>query len=134
VNDQPPTGTLYDGHDHRVEQIIGRLLQLGVLLAAAIVVIGGILLLTQYGGHRADFRVFRPEGAALRSIAGIVRAALTGDSRALVQLGLVFLIATPIARVALTLGAFVLQRDRLYVVITTIVLGLLLYGLLWGHA
>ena len=47
----------------------------------------------------------------------------------IVQLGLVLLIATPVARVALTLGAFLLQRDRLYVVLTTIVLVLLLFGL-----
>jgi uncharacterized membrane protein len=134
VNEQPPPAALDDGHDHRVEQIIGRLLQLGVLLAAAIVLIGGMALLAQYGGHLADFRIFRPEDNALRSIAGIIRTALTGDSRAIVQLGLVFLIVTPIARVALTLGAFVLQRDRLYIVITTIVLALLLYGLLWGRA
>jgi len=47
----------------------------------------------------------------------------------MVQLGLVLLIATPVARVALTLGAFILQRDRLYVVLTTVVLALLLFGL-----
>jgi uncharacterized membrane protein len=47
---------------------------------------------------------------------------------------LVLLIATPAARVALTLGAFIIQRDRLYIVTTSIVLALLLYGLVWGRA
>jgi uncharacterized membrane protein len=47
----------------------------------------------------------------------------------MVQLGLVLLIATPVARVALTLGAFLVQRDRLYMVLTAIVLVLLLVGL-----
>ena len=47
---------------------------------------------------------------------------------------LVLLIATPVARVALTLVAFAAQRDRLYVLLTTVVLLLLLYGLLWGRA
>ena len=51
------------------------------------------------------------------------------DPRGIVQLGLVLLIATPVARVALTLGAFLLQRDRLYVLLTTVVLVLLLFGL-----
>jgi uncharacterized membrane protein len=41
----------------------------------------------------------------------------------------VLLIATPLARVALTLGAFLLQRDRLYVLLTAVVLVLLLFGL-----
>jgi uncharacterized membrane protein len=120
--------------DERVEQVIGRLLQIGVLLAALVVVIGGVLLLVQYGSLPAGFRKFNGEDPALKSIAGIVGAALRGDSRGIVQLGLVLLIATPVARVALTLGAFIIQRDRLYILTTSIVLALLLYGLLWGRA
>ena len=123
-----------DGHDHRIEQIIGRLLQLGVLLAAAVVLIGGIALLVQLGHSIAAFQVFHGESATLTSIKGIVGAAFHGESRGVVQLGLLLLIATPIARVALTLVAFAIQRDRLYVGTTLIVLILLLYGLLWGRA
>jgi uncharacterized membrane protein len=120
--------------DHRVEQVIGRLLQAGVLIAAAVVITGAVPLLARHGAEVADFRVFRGGGAALHSVGGIVRGALALDSRAVVQLGLVLLIATPVARVALTLVAFVLQRDRLYVAITALVLALLLYSLLWGRA
>ena len=120
--------------DHRVEQLIGRLLQAGVLVAAAVVLVGGAALLAQYGHTAADFRVFRSEPSGLQTVGGIVRGALALDSRAVVQLGLVLLIATPVARVALTLVAFVLQRDRLYTAITALVLALLLYGLLWGRA
>jgi uncharacterized membrane protein len=120
--------------DERVERVIGRLLQIGVLLAALVVVIGGVLLLAQYGSLPAGFRTFKGEDPTLKSIGGIVGAALRGDSRGVVQLGLVLLIATPVARVALTLGAFIIQRDRLYILTTTIVLALLLYGLLWGRA
>jgi len=123
-----------DSRDEQVELVIGRLLQWGVLAAAIVVVIGGILLLAQYGHLPATFRQFNSEDSALRSVVGIIRAALTGDSRAIVQLGLVLLIATPAARVALTLGAFIIQRDRLYIVTTSIVLALLLYGLFWGRA
>lgn len=120
--------------DERVERVIGRLLQIGVLLAALVVVIGGVLLLVQYGSLPAGFRTFNGEDPTLKSIGGIVGAALRGDSRGIVQLGLVLLIATPVARVALTLGAFIIQRDRLYILTTAIVLALLLYGLLWGRA
>jgi uncharacterized membrane protein len=123
-----------DSRDEQVELVIGRLLQCGVLAAAIVVVIGGILLLAQYGHLPATFRQFNGEDAALRSVGGVIRAALSGDSRAIVQLGLVLLIATPTARVALTLGAFIIQRDRLYILTTSIVLSLLLYGLIWGRA
>ena len=115
--------------ERRMERIIGRLLQIGVLAAAAVVVAGGLSLLAQHGSAPADYSVFRGEPEALRSLSGIVRGALALDSRAVVQLGLVLLIATPIARVALTLVAFALQRDRMYVGLTAVVLLVLLYSL-----
>lgn len=131
---QTPGAALRDSRDEQVELVIGRLLQWGVLAAAIVVVTGGLLLLAQYGHLPANFQQFKGEDPALRSVGGIIRAALRGDSRAIVQLGLVLLIATPAARVALTLGAFLIQRDRLYVLTTSIVLSLLLYGLIWGRA
>jgi uncharacterized membrane protein len=123
-----------DPRDEHIEQIIGRLLQIGVLLAAAVVLIGGIMLLAHYGSLPANFRQFKGEDPLLKSVGSITHGVMTGNSRAIVQLGLVLLIATPVARVALTLGAFALQRDRLYVAVTTLVLAVLLYGLFWGRA
>ncbi|MEP6989346.1 MAG: DUF1634 domain-containing protein [bacterium] len=120
--------------EHEMEQLIGRLLQVGVLLAAVVVTAGGIALFAHYGSQPADFRVFVPRVAALRSVGGILAGARALDSRSVAQLGLVLLIATPVARVALTLVAFIYQRDRLYVAITTLVLALLVYGLVWGRA
>lgn len=125
---------LRDTRDEQIEIVIGRLLQIGVLVAAFVVIIGGAILLARHGGTIASFGQFRGEESLLRSIGSIVHGVLRGDSSAIVQLGLVLLIATPVARVALTLGAFVLQRDRLYIAITTLVLALLLYGLVWGRA
>jgi uncharacterized membrane protein len=58
-----------------------------------------------------------------------VANALRFQPEAVIQLGLLLLIATPIARVALSLLAFVKQHDRTYIVVTAIVLGLLLYSL-----
>ena len=120
--------------EHAVEQLIGRLLRLGVLVAAAVVVIGGSLLLVQHGSSIADFRIFRGASEPLRDIGAIARGVRHLDSRAIVQLGLVLLIATPVARVALTLIAFLIRRDRLYTVMTLVVLTLLVFGLVWGHA
>jgi uncharacterized membrane protein len=117
-----------------VEQVIGRLLQIGVLLAALVVLVGGALILAQHGGTATSYAVFQGEPEFLRSIGSIVRGAFALNSLALTQLGLLLLIATPIVRVAFTLGAFALQRDRTYVVVTTIVLVLLLYGFLYGKA
>jgi hypothetical protein len=60
------------------------------------------------------------------------RDALAGLGPALIQLGLVLLLATPLLRVVSSLAGFALQRDRVYVAVTLIVLGILLYGLLGG--
>ena len=120
--------------DYDVEQFIGRMLQLGVLLATIVTVIGGALLLVQHGSARPTYSVFRGEPDYLTSIGGIVRGVSAMRSEAIVQLGIVLLIATPVARVAFTLVAFVLQRDRVYIALTTIVLTLLLYGLVIGLA
>ena len=118
--------------DRKVDLVIGRLLQIGVFAAAAVVLLGAVMFLVQHGRNPAEFSVFVPGAPTLRTVGGILRGALALDSAAIVQLGLVMLIMTPIARVALTLIAFVIQRDRLYVLITALVLVLLLYGLIAG--
>lgn len=128
---QPPVAPERESRwtDDAVEQLVGRLLQVGVLVATVVVLVGGAMLLTTHGGTVPSFRDFRGESSTLRSVSAAIRGAFALDPRGVVQLGLVLLIATPVARVALTLGAFVLQRDRLYVMLTTVVLVLLLFGL-----
>jgi uncharacterized membrane protein len=115
--------------DQRVDAIIGTLLRVGVILAAAVVLSGGGLYLAQHGSTVPDYRVFHGEPAYLRGVSGIVKAARALDGRGLIQLGLLLLLATPIARVAFSVVAFTLQRDRTYVVVTLIVLAVLLYSL-----
>jgi len=115
--------------DRDVEQVVGRLLQAGVVLASIVVVLGGTLLLARHGAEATAFSVFRGGSSHLRSVSAAIVGAVHGDPSAIVQLGLVLLIATPVARVALTLAAFVAQRDRLYVAMTALVLALLLLGL-----
>ena len=79
-----------------------------------------------------DYRVFRGEPVDLRTLEGIMRGALGLDGRDVVQLGVVLLLATPIARVALSAFAFARQRDVTYVLVTSVVLLLLLASLLAG--
>jgi uncharacterized membrane protein len=115
--------------DQRVEEIVGNLLRAGVLLAAIAVSAGGLVYLVRYGGTTPDYRVFHGEPADLRSVSGIVTDALEWRSRGVIQLGLLLLVATPVARVAFSIFAFAHQRDLTYVFITSIVLGILLYSL-----
>lgn len=118
--------------DQRVEEIVGNLLRGGVIVAAIVVLAGGFVYLVRYGGITPDYRVFHGEPADLRSVPGIVTDALELRSRGIIQLGLLLLLATPVARVAFSIYAFAHQRDLTYVFITSIVLAILLYSLASG--
>jgi len=116
--------------DQKIEQIVGNLLRAGVLLSAVVVLCGGVLYLIQYGHAPADYRVFRGEPTNLKTVSGILRAAFALDSRGIIQLGLLLLIATPVARVAFSIFGFAKEKDRMYVAFTVIVLLILLYSLI----
>jgi len=115
--------------DVRVQRAVGTLLRVGVLLAALVVLAGAVLYLVRHGGDVPDYRVFRGEPLDLRGYGAIVRDAFSGSGRGIVQLGLLILVATPVARVAFTAVAFAVERDRTYVLIALLVLALLLKSL-----
>jgi uncharacterized membrane protein len=121
-------------NDERVESFLGSLLRAGVLLAALVVLAGGIRFLVKYGTQPSERnQEFHGEPLELRSISGILTSAADGHSRGIIQLGVLLLIATPIARVIFSVLAFAFQRDTQYVVFTLIVLAVLLYSLAGGH-
>ena len=119
--------------DERVEQWMGNLLRIGVLLSAGVIAIGGVVYLGHHAADPAGHHTFRGEPQDLRSISGIVRDAVALHGRGLVQLGLLLLIATPVARVAFSIFAFAVQRDWVYVVVTAVVLTVLLYSLCFAN-
>ena len=108
--------------DEKMEQFLGNLLRAGVVLAATVVLAGGLLYLVRHGGENPDYRVFRGEPADLRTPLGIVNDARELKSRGIMQLGLLLLIATPVARVLLSAIGFARQRDWIYVGLTLVVL------------
>jgi uncharacterized membrane protein len=120
--------------DERVEKIVGNLLRTGVLLAAALVVVGAVLYLARHGADRPDDHIYHAKPTEqLRNPVEIVTAATEGNDSGIIQLGLLLLIATPVARVVFSAVAFGLQRDYAYVGMTLIVLAVLLYSLFFGH-
>ena len=119
--------------DQRMDEIMGGLLRTGVVLAAAIVLVGGGVYLMRHRVPVTDYRVFQGEPGDLRSVSGIFREALAFHGRGLIQLGLLVLIATPVARVAFSFFAFLYERDWTYILVTLFVLGLLVYSLFGGH-
>ncbi len=135
------------GHwtDEKLDLLLGGILRAGVGVSAFVVALGGFYYLYQYWGRPVpayavfDPNVLHPDYQSLdsvpdelRSISGIVTSAFHLHSRGFIQLGIVILIATPIARVVFSAWAFAAQRDYTYVTVTLIVLGVLLFSLLTG--
>ena len=116
--------------DEHIEELMGRLLRAGVVTAATLALVGGLLYLHRHGGEPAAYRLFRGEPVGFRSVHGIIAEAARGSSRGIIAVGLLALIATPIARVIFSLVAFLHQRDWIYVGITAFVLSVLAFSLL----
>jgi uncharacterized membrane protein len=110
--------------DFKLEQIVGNLLRAGVALAAVVVLTGGIWYLADQGSSVEDYHSFHSAHGTMPWTQGLTAPLAT------IQIGLLILIATPIARVVFSIAAFGLERDRLYVGITLVVLAILTYSLI----
>ena len=119
--------------DQQLEQTIGNLLRAGVLLSATVVFGGGVWLLIQSGRTPVDYHQFHAPAAGLRSTVHVVEGVEHPNPQDVIQLGLLLLIATPVARVMLSMVGFAFQHDRLYVVLTLVVLVVLAYSLVVPH-
>ena len=120
--------------DAKMDQTLGNLLRAGVLLAAFVTAVGGAIYLAKRWDQAApDLHQFayadKAPPAQVSSAAGVAAYAFEGRGAGLIQLGVLLLIATPVARVAFSVYAFARQRDWLYVVVTVVVLALLLFSL-----
>ncbi len=115
--------------DNSLEQLLGRVLQAGVLTSAAVVVLGGIFFLPTHAHWIPSFSVFSGAREELRAVPGIVRGVLGLQADAFVQLGFVLLIATPLLRVVFSLLGFLQRKDWFYTVVSLIVTAVLVAGL-----
>ncbi len=119
--------------DTRIERVLAAVLRTGVVVAAAVVACGAAVFLLRHGAEPPQYGIFRGEPSDLTHVGGIAADAAAGRGRGLIQLGLLLLIATPVARVAFSVVGFALERDRTYVLITVFVLAVLVFSLAGGH-
>lgn len=114
-----------------MERMIGKWLRAGVFLSATVALLGGILYLIQV--HEIpDYKTFHGAAAQFRHLPGILHGVAVFDGASIIQLAVVLLIATPILRIAFSVLAFAIEKDRLYVIITLIVLCIILFGIFSG--
>jgi uncharacterized membrane protein len=117
---------------HSFEYLISGALRCGVLISAAVVLLGGFFYLVKYGDNPPSYQAFHGEPSDLRSVSGIVENALALSTRGVIQLGLLLLVATPVMRVMIALVGFALRKDGIYVAVSLIVLITLFYSLFGG--
>lgn len=109
----------------QVETIIGRILQVGVIFSAIVMLIGLVLfLVTGNSGYSGDF--------VPRQMGMILAGTWQLKPYAIMMLGVYCLILTPVLRVVVSIYAFYKEHDHLYVAITTLVLIILLIALMIG--
>ncbi len=118
--------------DTKLERMVSVLLRSGVFVSGAVVLIGGICYLSRHASDRVSYAHFYGQPVADRTVRAIFAGVASGQGRSIIQLGILLLIATPVARVILALVGFALERDRTYVVVTAIVLCVLLISLISG--
>ncbi len=113
--------------DLKMELSISRMLRVGVTLAALVVLIGSCTYVAQSHGVVSDYRHFHGFASPADRIKPLF-VMHHPDSRSIIRLGILLLIATPIMRVAFCVYSFAMQRDKIYVVISSIVLLVLLWS------
>jgi uncharacterized membrane protein len=138
---RPEFGVAEEPDDQRVrraELIISGVLRTGVMASILLIVVGSLLTFVhhrEYVSSPAELeRLTRPGSAVPQTLAAVLSGALQLGGQSIVAAGLLLLILTPVARVATSILAFIAQRDRRYVLITSVVLLLLLLSFWLGAA
>jgi len=119
--------------DRDMQSVIGWVLRIGVYLSIGFVVFGGIFYLYRHGHSIADHSVFKGVPDFISTGGGIIHGIITFRGQAIMQAGIILLIATPIIRVACSAIGFILEKDYLYTCITLLVLLIIFISLLSGH-
>jgi len=130
--------------DGVVELVISWLLRIGVWSSVTVIVVGLIMLVTTQQSallqaHRGGLEGLLKDGipgqpASITAYADVFASVGRGQPFGVIMLGLLILLLTPVLRVAVSIVAFLLEKDRLYTAITIVVLALLLTGVALGKA
>ena len=118
--------------DMQMDSAIANTLRFGISLAATLMILGGWFYLQHPTMQPADYAHFHGSSTDLRNLGKVLAGARLADSTSILELGIVLLVATPIARVMLCVVDFARRRDKLYVAISVFVLLVLLYSLFRG--
>jgi uncharacterized membrane protein len=134
----PVTNSHHDPRIRRLELLISALLRIGVITSVSLIVVGTIATFRQHPAYLSSAAALQelvgPKAAFPHSIDGLLAGLHQLRGEAIVAMGLLVLMATPVMRVAVSMLMFIWQRDQIYALITGAVLCLLVLSLLLGSA
>ena len=118
-----------------MNNILGIVLRSGVILSGLVIAIGtGLFVANHSMDDTSSYLSYNPNmmphGNFPASLSAIASGLVSLDPASIIQLGFLILLATPVARVALSLFLFAAEKDRIYVYITATVLAILLFSIL----
>lgn len=120
----------------RVEVIISQLLRFGVAISLALIIVGTAMTFLHHPVYVSSpetlLRLTKPGAAFPHSLHDVALGLASLRGQAIVTVGLLILIATPVLRVAVSIFGFLYQGDRVFAAITTVVLCLLLLSFALG--
>ncbi|HET8573069.1 MAG TPA: DUF1634 domain-containing protein [Edaphocola sp.] len=116
-------------NDKDLQLFLGNLLRYGVLTALSVVLIGLFLFIFQQGSQPVHYATFVQEGFNFDSFFSGLRH---GDSLSIMALGVLLLILTPVMRVISAIIGFLWEKDKLYALISSIVLLIIIFSTILG--
>lgn len=117
-----------------MQLLLGKVLRAGTIISISVVFLGGMFYLYRHGHSIANYREFKGIPDFVRLSPQLFSGAMSLKGQAIIQIGIILLIATPIVRVIFSAIGFALEKDYLYVGISFLVLLIIFFSALSGHA
>ncbi len=118
--------------DVDIQILLGKVLRTGTTLSISIVLLGGMIFLFRHGNSIINYSKFTGIPDFVHYIKQLIPAAFNFKGQAIIQLGIILLIGTPILRVLFSAIGFALERDYLYVFISLLVFSIIIASMLTG--
>src|ERR1700761_5339505 len=97
--------------DTDMQAIIGWVLRAGVFVSMLVVFIGGVIYLSRHSTEHIDYHEFKGVPDFVHTLPGIFHGILDGRGRAIIQAGIILLIATPVLRIIFSAVGFMIEKD-----------------------
>jgi uncharacterized membrane protein len=120
--------------DVDLNRSVGNLLRLGVILSVITSLIGFVKLFTEGFKMPRKYKLL-DMGTSSEKVWGYFWETLCkGEGMAIIQLGILMLIFTPLMRIIFALIGYLKEKDYIYVVISSIVLAIMAISFFTGYA